>query len=123
MTMLLVSTLILYTFIGAFSLSRGFFSFAFNAWFFVVFSATNFGENAILLNLTIKTFQGGLKRFVIADFDFRHQGFPPLVACIQNIEILSNSYTSWICGEIISQPHVLCQDFSLALLLVSQTLT
>ena len=82
-TVLLVGTLILSAFVGAFSSSRSFFSFAFSAWFFVVLPATSFSENAILLDLAIKTLQGSLKRFVIADFDFRHQGFPPLVACFK----------------------------------------
>lgn len=50
--------------------SCGLFSFAFYAWLFVVFSTASLGQNAILLNLAVETFQSGLKRLTIIDFDF-----------------------------------------------------
>ena len=108
---LLVGTRMLLTFICNFAPSRGLFSLALYAWFFVMLSSSSFGKNTILLNLAIKTFQCSLERFVIADFNFRHQGFPPLVACFQSIQIASKRYTSWTCGKIISQPRASCQDF------------
>ena len=57
--------------------SCGGFSFPFDTRFLVVFSTSRFSQNAILLNLAIKTLESGLKRFTFTDFDFRHQVSPP----------------------------------------------
>src|SRR5207302_10835981 len=101
----------LLTFICNFAPSRGLFSLALYAWFFVMLSASSFTKNAILLNLAIKTFQCSRKRFMIADFDFRHQGLPPLVACFQSIYNTLHLYTLLTCGKFISQLRALSQDF------------
>jgi hypothetical protein len=48
----------------------GFFSLAFDARLFVMFSAPGFGQNAILLNLAVETLQRSFKRVIFADFNF-----------------------------------------------------
>lgn len=48
-------------------------------------SAASLSQNAILLNLAVEALQSRFKRFVFADFDFRHQGIPPLVACFRGL--------------------------------------
>ncbi len=70
-------------FASRFATPGSFFAFALDARFLVVFSAASFGENAILLDFTVKALECSLKRFVVVDFYFRHQGFPPLVACFR----------------------------------------
>ena len=57
--------------------SRLGFSFPFDTRFLIVFSTPCFSEDAILLNLAIEPLESGLKRFVFADFDFRHSVSPP----------------------------------------------
>ncbi len=57
-------------FAGDVSSPGGFFSFALDARFLVVCSAASFGENAVLLNFAVEALECGLKRFMLADFDF-----------------------------------------------------
>src|SRR5579883_491953 len=57
---------------AGFSLLRCFLLLAFDAWLLIVFAATRFSQDAILLNLAIKAFQGSLERLVLANFNFRH---------------------------------------------------
>jgi len=52
------------------------FSFTLHARFLVMFPATCFCEDAVLLNFAIKAFQRGLKRLILADFDFRQPESP-----------------------------------------------
>jgi hypothetical protein len=61
------------------------FSLALHTRFLVVLAAASFSEDAILLNLAIETLQSCFECFVFADFDFRHQGIPPLVACFGGV--------------------------------------
>ena len=42
-----------------------------------MFPTPGLRKNAFLLNLAVEASQGGFKRFILANFDFRQQGSPP----------------------------------------------
>ncbi len=56
--------------------SSSLFSFTLHARLLVMFPATCFCEDAVLLNFAIKAFQRSLKRLILADFDFRQPESP-----------------------------------------------
>src|SRR2546429_9123284 len=81
-----------------FTASRGFFPLALHAGLFVVLSTTCFSEDAFLLNLAIKTFQCGFKRFALTDSDFRHQESPLSWPVLRN-QVYSFLVCSGFCAD------------------------
>src|SRR5438093_1622224 len=74
-------------------------------------SASSFSKNTVLLNLAIEAFKCGLKRFMVANPDFRHPGSPPH-GPFSRFTRYRTSYTSWTCAEIIVQHHYHVKLFS-----------